>query len=120
MRIKREAGNPHHLKQIGICGRHRGQLRAKVGGHLYSYGRFCWRWFGMGGARRLVSPSAWRSYRHSSFSQIGGRRFPAHLCGFLNAPQRPSQPPQCDDLLFGLLVQDVAHIDAGYSPSRLS
>ena len=33
--------------------------------------------------------------------------------GLLNAPQRPSQPPQRDDLLFRLLVQDVAHIDAG-------
>src|ERR1019366_2809692 len=55
-----------------------------------------------------------------SLSQIGGRRFPADARGLLNAPQRPSQPPQRDDLLFLLLVQDVAHIDAGYSPSRLS
>ena len=34
-----------------------------------------------------------------------------------DAPQRPSQSPQRDDLVFLFLVQDVAHIDGAYPPS---
>jgi hypothetical protein len=34
----------------------------------------------------------------------------------LNAPQRPSQPPQRYDLLFLFIAQDIAHIDGGYRP----
>lgn len=36
----------------------------------------------------------------------------------LNPPQRPSQPPQRDHLLFLLFAQDIAHADAGYSPRQ--
>ena len=39
---------------------------------------------------------------------------------FFNAPERPSQPSQREDLLFLLLVQDVAHIDGEYLPSSTS
>ena len=49
---------------------------------------------------RTVSPPTWRPYGDPSLSQIGCRRFPADARGLLNAPQRPSQPPQRDDLLF--------------------
>ena len=87
-----------------------GQLRAKVDGHLY--GRFL-RASVRHGCSPTHVPIGLAAVPQLSFSQIGSRRFPAHLCGFLNAPQRPSQPPQRDDLLFRLLVQDVAHIDAG-------
>ena len=117
---RRRAGGPIGIR-MGFAGIRRcGQLRAKVGGHLY--GRFCGRWPGIGangGARligwvcRPMSPQTWRPYRDPSLSQIGGRRFPADARGLLNATQRPSQSPQRDDLLFLLLVQDVAHIDAG-------
>jgi hypothetical protein len=37
-----------------------------------------------------------------------------------NAPQRPSQPPQRDHLLFLFLVQDIAHVDAGYPRVRIN
>jgi hypothetical protein len=32
-----------------------------------------------------------------------------------NAPQRPSQPPQRDHLLFFVLAQDIAHVDGAYA-----
>jgi hypothetical protein len=85
-------------------------------------GRHCGRWPGSDADRRSrcvvddcgpMSPQTWWPYSNPSFSQIGCRRFAADARGLLNAPQRPSQPPQRDDLLFRLLVQDVAHIDAG-------
>jgi hypothetical protein len=34
----------------------------------------------------------------------------------LNAPQRPSQPPQRDDLLFLFFAQDIAHLTERNSP----
>jgi hypothetical protein len=34
----------------------------------------------------------------------------------LNAPQRPSQPSQRDDLLFLLFAQDIAHLTERNSP----
>ncbi len=37
-----------------------------------------------------------------------------------NAPQRPSQPPQRDHLLFLFLVQDIAHVDEGYPRVRIN
>jgi hypothetical protein len=40
---------------------------------------------------------------------------PANVHGRFDAPQRPSQPPQRDDLLSLLFAQDVAHVDAGYA-----
>ena len=76
-----------------------------VGGHLV--GRFC---------RRSPSPPAWRPHRDPGRSQISRRRFPTDAGALLNAPQRPSQPPQRDDLLFLFFVQDIAHIDGGYRP----
>ncbi|MGH9622320.1 MAG: hypothetical protein ACRD45_21760, partial [Bryobacteraceae bacterium] len=35
-----------------------------------------------------------------------------------NAPQRPSQPPERDHLLFLFLAQNIAHADAGYPTSE--
>ena len=69
-----------------------------------------------GFAGQLPSPAAGRPQGDSSGLQIGRRRFAANTGGPLNAPQRPSQPPQRYDLLFLFLVQDVAHIDGGYRP----
>ena len=71
-------------------------LRAKVGGHLV--GRFC---------RLAPSPPARRPDRDSGDLEIRGRGFAPNVRGSLNAPQRPSQPPQRDDLLFLFFAQDI-------------
>ena len=102
---KCRAGGPLDIRR-GFAGiRQGGQLRAKVGGH--PYGRFCGRWPGSDAGRRSrcvvgncgpMSPQTWWPYSNPSLSQIGCRRFPADARGLLNAPQRPSQPPQRDDL----------------------
>ena len=54
--------------------------------------------------------------RRSDYAQTGppvpleplpSRRFTANPSGLLNAPQRPPQPPQRDDLLFLFFGQDI-------------
>jgi hypothetical protein len=89
-------------RRRGLWRRRTRRLRAKVGGHLY--GRFC-RW--------SPSPPSRRSHRDAGRFQISGRSLPANPGGPLNAPQRPSQPPQRDDLLLLFFAQDIAHIDGG-------
>src|SRR5271169_5896010 len=76
----------------------------RVGGHLY--GRFC----------RIPSPPTWRTYRDSRSPEICPGRFTANVCRSLNAPQRPSQPPQRDDLLFLFFAQDIPHVTERNSP----
>jgi len=73
-------------------------LRPQVGGHLY--GRFC----------HIPSPPTWRTHRHSRSPEILSSGFAANMRRFLNAPQRPSQPPQRDDLLFLFFAQDIDHL----------
>ena len=102
-----------------------GRIRAKVGGHLY--GRF---WTGLCRLRGSVvtslagfagagcAPAARRPDGDARRLQISGRRLPANAGLLLDSPQRPAQPAQRDDLLFLFFVQDIAHIDGGYS-SRL-
>jgi hypothetical protein len=63
--------------------------RLRVGGHRL--GRFC---------GRPPSPPAGRSQRDAGRSQLSTRGFSTHAGGPLDTPQRPSQPPQCYDLLF--------------------
>jgi len=75
-----------------------------VGGHLY--GRF---W-------RIPAPPACRTHRDSGSPEIGSGGFAANLRRSLNAPQRPSQPPQRDDLLFLFFAQDIAHVTELNSP----
>ena len=70
----------------------------RVGGHLY--GRFC----------RIPSPPARRTHRDSRSPEICTGSFAANVRRSLNAPQRPSQPPQRDDLLFLFFAQDIAHV----------
>ena len=36
----------------------------------------------------------------------------------LDTPQCPAEPTQCDNLLFFLVVQDIAHTHGAYSVSR--
>ena len=79
-------------------------LRAgrQVGGH--PIGRFC---------RCPSSPTAGSSNGNSGCFEVGSRGFPANACFVLDAPQRPAQPPQRDDLLSLLFAQDIAHVDGG-------
>ena len=65
--------------------------------------------------RRSASPSARQSHRNTGSLQIAADRFPADMYGLFNAPQRPAQPSQRDDLLSLFLAQDIAHIDGAYS-----
>jgi hypothetical protein len=46
-------------------------------------------------------------------AKIVARRFPAHSSRLLDAPQRPAQPTQCDDLFSFFSAQDVAHDHRG-------
>src|ERR1019366_8638228 len=41
-----------------------------------------------------------------------------HARGLLDPPQRPPEPAKCQDLLFLLVAQDVAHLGGGPLPSR--
>jgi hypothetical protein len=61
--------------------------------------------------RRCTAPPAWRSHRDPGLFQILTGGFPANAYALLDAPQRPSQSSQRDDLLFLIFFQDVAHID---------
>ena len=76
---------------------------ARVGGHLV--GRFC---------RRPAAPTARRPDGDAGGLQVGAGGFPADAGFLLDAPQRPAQPPQRDDLLSLLFAQDIAHVDGGY------
>src|SRR5215471_17635190 len=69
------------LRCCGL-GRGRGQLRAKVGGHLV--GRFC-RWL-------ASAPAAWRTDGDAGSFEIGASRFAPYARLFLDSPQRPTQP----------------------------
>src|ERR1700688_4547556 len=64
----------------------------------------------------MPPPPAGRPHWDSSGSEISRYGFSADLRGALNASQRPSQPPQGNNLLFLFFVQDIAHIDGGYRP----
>ena len=84
-------------------------LGRRVGGHLY--GRFC----------RIPSPPTRWTHRDSRSPEIGSGSFAANVCRSLNAPQRPSQPSQRDDLLFLFFAQDIAHVtERNLSASSMS
>src|SRR6185369_5026424 len=74
----------------------------RSGGHLI--GRFC---------RCPPSPAAGSSNGDSGGLEVSSRRLPPNACFLLDAPQRPAQPPQRDDLLSLLFAQDIAHVDGG-------
>jgi hypothetical protein len=90
---------------VGLAGAGRGTTTrrcVRVGGHLN--GRFC---------RRLPSPPARGPGFDSGGPQVGRRGLAAHTGGPLDMPQRPTQPPQGDDLLLLFFAQDIAHLDGG-------
>jgi hypothetical protein len=55
----------------------------------------------------MPSPTARWTHRDTSRLQIPRRSFSPDLSGFLDAPQRPAQPAQRDDLLFLFFAQDI-------------
>ena len=67
---------------------------------------------GFAGARRPHPPGARTG--DAGGLQISPRRFPPNACFLLDAPQRPAQPSQRDDLLSLFFAQDIAHVDGGY------
>src|SRR5258708_970190 len=84
-------------------------LGRRVGGHLY--GRFC----------RFPTPPACWAHRDSRSPEIGSDRFAANMCRSLDAPPRPSQPSQPDDLLFLFFAQGIAHVtERNLSASSMS
>jgi hypothetical protein len=86
-----------------------GGFGAKVGDHLVGW--FC---------RSAPTPGTGRPNRNTGGPQIAADRLPPDVYGLFNAPQRPAQPPQRDDLLSLFLAQDIAHVDGGYSPRQES
>src|SRR5262249_20772967 len=76
-------------------------LLTKGGGHLVGP-VFC----------RSPSPTAGRTYSDSSGSEVTACGFSTHTSGLLDAPQRPAQLSQCDNLLLLFVAQDIAHADA--------
>ena len=95
----------------------------RVGGHRPRGGRF---WSGRG---RWTPPAWWpvlaatpsgdhpAAHRHPGGLQIAAGRLPTDRGGLFDAPQRPAQSPQRQDLLLFLVVaQDVAHAGGGPCP----
>src|SRR6266853_3940826 len=80
-------------------------LDSRVGGHLV--GRFC---------RRPPSPCTWWSHRNPGCFQVRACCLSTYTCSLLDAPQGPSELPQCDDLLFLLFAQDIAHVTGAICP----
>jgi hypothetical protein len=79
-----------------------GRSGSGVGGHLV--GRFF---------RRAPPPTAGSPNGDSGGLQVSSRRFSPNARFLLDAPQRPTQPTQRDDLLSFLFVQDIAHVNGG-------
>ena len=82
---------------------------AGVGGHLV--GRFC---------RRAPSPTSGCTDGDAGGFQVGSSGFAPDAGFLLDAPQRPAQPPQRDDLLSLFFVQDIAHSTESKSPSSFN
>ena len=80
-------------------------VRARVGGRLV--GRFC---------GRPAAPPTGRAERNTGGLQISPGGLPADPGFLLDTPQRPSKPPQRDDLLSFFFAQDIAHDEEGNRP----
>jgi hypothetical protein len=78
-----------------------------VGGHPLRGGRF---WRPLSG-----SPSR-APHRDPGRAQIRARRFSTDTSLFLDAPQRPAQPPQRQYLMLLLVAQNVGHPGGGARP----
>ncbi len=67
---------------------------------------------GFGGGGHWLGRSPASSHGHARGLQIGTGRLPTDARGRLDAPERPPEAPQCDDLLLVFVVQDIAHAAA--------
>jgi hypothetical protein len=95
----------------------------RVGGHLRRNGRFCRRVGGhprRGGRfwRPHPRPATPATHRDPGRLQIVAGRLSAYAGGRFDAPQRPTESPQCDDLLLSVITQDVAHGGVGACAPR--
>jgi hypothetical protein len=90
------------------CGRGRGRIqpRAKVGGHI---GRFC--------LGRTFAPTSRWSDGDAGRLKVGAGGLAPNAGLLLDAPQRPSQPAEREDLLSFFFRQDIAHSTESKSPS---
>ena len=61
-------------------------------------------------------PCTWWSHRNPGCFQVRACCLSTHTGGLLDAPQGPSELPQCDDLLFLLFAQDIAHVTEAICP----
>ena len=86
------------------------RARTRVGGHLRRNGRFC---------PSFAGPPA-AAHRHVGGLQVLTGRLATDADLTLNAPQRPAQAAQRDDLLLAMCVQDVPHAHAGAQAPRRS
>jgi len=83
------------------------QKGSRVGGHLY--GRFC----------RRVAPPPRGPHGEPGGPEVGAGRLAPHARRLLDAPERPAQPPKCENLLPFVVAQDVGHAgEWDHSPSR--
>ena len=71
----------------------------RVGGHHRRNGRFC----------RAAAGTAAAPHPKASGLQVAAGRLPAHPGGLFDAPERPAESPQRQNLLSFLVSQDVAH-----------
>ncbi len=78
----------------------------EVGGHLV--GRF---W-------RPPAPRAGRSHGNACSFEVVAGRLPADPRRFLNAPKRPAEPAEGENLLLLVVAQDVCHLSGGPCPTR--
>ena len=69
---------------------------------------------------KTAAPPTWRTHCDSSRFQVRAGGFATDSGRLLDAPQRPTQPSQSQDLLFLLFVQDIAHAHGGYKSPRVS
>jgi hypothetical protein len=80
---------------------------SRAGGHLF--GRIC----------RWVAPPPRGPHGEPGGLEVGAGRLAPHPRGLLDAPERPAQPPKCQNLLSFVVAQDVGHAgERNHSPSR--
>ena len=82
-------------------------LSGGSGSAVHPIARFC---------RRSFAPSPWWTNRNPCGFQVACRSLTPDPCRFLDAPQRPAQLAQRDDLLSLLFVQEIAHLAEDKSP----
>ena len=72
-----------------------------VGGHLY--GRIC----------RRVAPPPRGPHGEPGGLEVGAGGLAPHARRLLDAPERPAQPPKCQNVLSFVVAQDVGHAGGG-------